>query len=1191
MENYYQYYPNNDTLEKQSKEKPLFLNQIIISDKLSSVNNKKEITNTLPLLEDMIKSNYNIQTNQSEKPRKNSVIKIEGIKQDETNKDNSIINPDRKLSIRRKERKNQTLNMTRKPRKNDELSGTIKVIGKISAKLETLIQRLGQNMINENISNTRIENKYVMGPKIKAALEMFNKKKEEDEKIQNKPFTERRYKIVTMPDSDQDKKSQSVSEKVKYIQEIDEDKYEDYEEEEEEEDESVDFDKNMNKKDSNNKYLSSSNKQENINKKKRRKKKNSIKVLNLSRDSSSDSEDENNIKIKANNKKINIKRKRKKNRKENSNSKSSYNENSEENLEEDNKLNNKTNKNKKRQSMTKKKTFNFSEDKSEKSQEEKTNENEEEEEITKNFVRHKSGKAEFCICSKNVSRSASVHTSHRSNNSIEKNKDTKNNQITQQNPININKSNNNKCDDKNNEINDKPVFKIVEYDKFTYKQYIVKNYHPKPVTIWKKQIKKYIPSKQIDFTLFAIKDKNVKYKKDTYFNLNKSNNDYNKKRTTKKKERKSLFPTINNNFLFTFNKKFDIKKFEANISNFDIKKNTQINKEIEAPRKRYQSIILNNNISINEFSKKFNKNNNNNAKKDRNRVQDIFQKRGINSSNIESNDKQNKKVKFNVKNIANNYSNKNQENKLNDIPEKEKENEKDKKDEIIKETHFGVKYIVFQNKNELKAIYKKEQWKLSINKVASLFLKGVNNSNLEDISKNNKNVKNVFEIEKLSKNNFDKNNKIEKTSFKYISNGKYNNNKNKNKKNDFSNKLNESNISSSSSDISSKNILNNKYNNQTIYKDHGSNKEKDYIKKQIHPTNNLFFNYISNINYNKETKKHENDLLIKSINSGSNISESLYKKKDNTYSTELNNNNSIKNTLSIKARKINRKYEFITEKKDKKILKVKSKKARIKKFKSLKDDSEFDEYQRKRKGNLYDYYTSKKQNERKKFMKEDCYKQNTLNVNDKIKSQRDGFNKSNKSISLKKCSSGKNNRINSNNKKNNIQNNPITFLGNNNKQSSLIMNYRQKIIEGMSNQNYNSSNKNINNKNPPKNNANKSMTALRRKIDIKLKLNPSKEMSKIEAIKSKMKKKLIEINDKLIDAINYYNGPIDISCISTKNYSQTVEDLTKRALKNGYQCIKLETNYYKLEKSFNTYFVEIVKIRNNLLYYLIVKKK
>ena len=42
---------------------------------------------------------------------------------------------------------------------------------------------------------------------------------------------------------------------------------------------------------------------------------------------------------------------------------------------------------------------------------------------------------------------------------------------------------------------------------------------------------------------------------------------------------------------------------------------------------------------------------------------------------------------------------------------------------------------------------------------------------------------------------------------------------------------------------------------------------------------------------------------------------------------------------------------------------------------------------------------------------------------------------------------------------------------------------------------------------------NKSMSALRRKNEFKIKLNSSMEMLKIDAIKSKMKKRLIEIDN------------------------------------------------------------------------------
>ena len=239
MENSGQNILNNSTNEKQSKEKPILLSQIITNELPPSNNNKKEITHTLPLLEDMIKSNYNTQTNQSEKSRRNSVIKKEVAKEEENNKDNLIITQERKSNIKRKERKNQTINMVRKPRKDDELGGTIKVTGKISAKLETLIQRLGQNSVNGNVSSTRIENKYVMGAKIKAALEKFNKK-EEEESIQKMPLTERKYKTIVLPDSDKDKKSESVREKIKFIQEIDEDKNEYEDDEYEAEEENID---------------------------------------------------------------------------------------------------------------------------------------------------------------------------------------------------------------------------------------------------------------------------------------------------------------------------------------------------------------------------------------------------------------------------------------------------------------------------------------------------------------------------------------------------------------------------------------------------------------------------------------------------------------------------------------------------------------------------------------------------------------------------------------------------------------------------------------------------------------------------------------------------------------------------------------------------------------------------------------
>ena len=95
----------------------------------------------------------------------------------------------------------------------------------------------------------------------------------------------------------------------------------------------------------------------------------------------------------------------------------------------------------------------------------------------------------------------------------------------------------------------------------------------------------------------------------------------------------------------------------------------------------------------------------------------------------------------------------------------------------------------------------------------------------------------------------------------------------------------------------------------------------------------------------------------------------------------------------------------------------------------------------------------------------------------------------------------------------------------------------------------------------------------------------------MDAIKSKFKLRLIEINDKLSDAIHYYNGPIDISCISSKNYTDTVKDLNIKLLKNGFKCINNENNYYEFTNGIDSFLVEIVKIRNNMLYYLVLRNK
>ena len=106
-----------------------------------------------------------------------------------------------------------------------------------------------------------------------------------------------------------------------------------------------------------------------------------------------------------------------------------------------------------------------------------------------------------------------------------------------------------------------------------------------------------------------------------------------------------------------------------------------------------------------------------------------------------------------------------------------------------------------------------------------------------------------------------------------------------------------------------------------------------------------------------------------------------------------------------------------------------------------------------------------------------------------------------------------------------------------------------------------------------------------------IKLKRVYEVDPMDAIKSKFKKKLIEINYELLDAIHYYNGPIDISCISSKNYQEAVEELNEKLSKKGFKCQRYENNYFKVSNEKKSFSVEIVKIRNNMLYFLFLKNK
>ena len=153
-------------------------------------------------------------------------------------------------------------------------NNSIKVVGNVSAKLSALIQRLGQNTeTSGNANKNQYGEKVVMAPRIKAALEKFNKKKEDKPEIQH--FGGNRYRKKKALNEDKDNKDgisngNNYEEEEEYEYEEDED-YE-YEEEEEEEEKENEKKENEIRKAAKKKSTKKKKKKKKKNKKKKKKK-------------------------------------------------------------------------------------------------------------------------------------------------------------------------------------------------------------------------------------------------------------------------------------------------------------------------------------------------------------------------------------------------------------------------------------------------------------------------------------------------------------------------------------------------------------------------------------------------------------------------------------------------------------------------------------------------------------------------------------------------------------------------------------------------------------------------------------------------------------------------------------------------------------------------------------------------------
>ena len=138
-------------------------------------------------------------------------------------------------------RKNPKKSIPSKYKRKNNFVNKIKVVGTVSAKLNALIQRLEQNNASaENTSSNQYGNKVVMAPRIKAALEKFNKKKEEKPEIIHYDNGHQKYKRKNKASQEEKDIREDLSNGDNYENENYEEEYEEDEDCEEEVEEEED---------------------------------------------------------------------------------------------------------------------------------------------------------------------------------------------------------------------------------------------------------------------------------------------------------------------------------------------------------------------------------------------------------------------------------------------------------------------------------------------------------------------------------------------------------------------------------------------------------------------------------------------------------------------------------------------------------------------------------------------------------------------------------------------------------------------------------------------------------------------------------------------------------------------------------------------------------------------------------------
>ena len=572
-----------------------------------------------------------------------------------------------------------------------------------------------------------------------------------------------------------------------------------------------------------------------------------------------------------------------------------------------------------------------------------------------------------------------------------------------------------------------------------------------------------------------------------------------------------------------------------------------------------------------------------------NNKQNFSKEKEIIKENIESNENSKNNE---IENKKNNENNENNETIKNIGYEKKIEN--DDIDDIIK-CENGERYILFKYANNLQNYYRKKNFLLVISHEVSLQLKPIIKNNLEkneskyekNFNKKNKKKEMYFSLDKKGyKDKIYKNTFLSDKLVKIFV--KSNKIKKINKKEKEENKKIELELQKQKiREIQKKREIE-KERERALESQRKKEREETLRQKEnekLKSAQNLIKIY--NEKYlDFEDKKENRDINI--------IKNDNLTKKNNHWPSALdlyeklssnlinNNNNNIKSIQKYSAnislnRELKKAYFSRENKKTSKtICKVKGQKAKIRKF--IMRNDEVDPYE-KNHGNksMITLHTKGKNAIIKKFISlENDNNYNLRSKSSKSKVKLEHRNNSSKESIKAVCTTKK--KVPSCDKKENIAQKKLNYKIHASKSACDIF---------PKDNNYDDSIKKILIVNKKIKNASK-----KNKKYMSQNSSGSTIFGDLKNTKEDFKRKLIKATSKNLNGeMKFYYGPVDIGCVSAKNYNESIEDLNNKLKNFGYRCIKHVNHFFTYTNDYNIIYVEIVKIGKNLLYYLMNKKK